>query len=593
MSAEVYGPVVGLTSVHGYRRGYLCRQMRVYASDVEPCPMTQRSVMWTMAPRLVVAAALTVGSAVVAAGAVSDVAGAGPRAAPDVTWQDCPRYSDEVLRGRGVAEDRIPEFRRLMARTECGTVQVPLDYRDPGGRQISVALTRLPATNRSSRLGSLAVNPGGPGGGGYLMPIDLVMTNSTVARLNDRYDLIGLDPRGVGYSTRVDCPEGEGAGPLAPGPMTEATARAIYDRRVRDNQACGQQDPAFLGELTTANVARDLDQVRSALGERRLGYFGVSWGTWLGVVYRGMFPQTVGRMWLDSVAIPTFRLDTFEDERAKATARNFSRMADWLAQNHDRYALGTTRAAVENTLLGMRRAYDAQPVRFTDLDRPIDGTAIAILAAQDSPVWPLAAQALTELRDADGSTAPPAVKDVFSPEMLPLPIDAPEEFNPTMHQAAFCNEDTGPRDFDSAWAAYQRRLDRYPITGQYSRFAADCAGWPLPVQPTQARRVDTSLQLSGHLYETVSPYEWTRGMQATVGGGVFSVDDDIHGSLILVPDCAARMVTYFETGRPQTGHCLGLPGPSASAPTTRPTVLSPVWPGSRGNTDRTGRRPHA
>jgi hypothetical protein len=119
-----------------------------------------------------------------------------------LTWQECPDYSDDVLRSRGLRDGDFAEFRRLLARTECGTLSVPQDYRDPSGKQITIALTRLRATDPRRRLGSLAVNPGGPGGSGYLMPIELVMTDT---ELNGRYDLIGFDPRGVGYSTKSNC----------------------------------------------------------------------------------------------------------------------------------------------------------------------------------------------------------------------------------------------------------------------------------------------------------------------------------------------------------------------------------------------------
>ncbi|TDE38228.1 alpha/beta fold hydrolase, partial [Nonomuraea mesophila] len=145
----------------------------------------------------------------------SPAAAAAEDRGPEVSWRDCPAYSDDVLRSRRVPDARIPEFRRLLDRLECGTVKVPLDHGKPDGRQITVAITRLKATNRPRRLGSLAVNPGGPGGSGYLMPIDMIMGNASAARLNERYDLVGFDPRGVGYSTKVDC---KGPGPGGPGP---------------------------------------------------------------------------------------------------------------------------------------------------------------------------------------------------------------------------------------------------------------------------------------------------------------------------------------------------------------------------------------
>lgn len=125
-----------------------------------------------------------------------------------IEWQTCPQYTDEELRAQGVRENELAEYRRLLGRLECGTLSVPQNYADPRGKQISIGVTRLKATDQAHRLGSLALNPGGPGGSGYLMPIEVVRKG---AELNRRYDLIGFDPRGVGHSTKVECPVGRAA----------------------------------------------------------------------------------------------------------------------------------------------------------------------------------------------------------------------------------------------------------------------------------------------------------------------------------------------------------------------------------------------
>ena len=529
-----------------------------------------------------VAGLLVLGLTAVAAGAATPATAEQGRQ-PTVTWQACPTYSDEILRALGYDDGGMPEFRRLWARTECGTVSVPRDYDKPQGRQITIAVTRLKAVDQARRLGSLAVNPGGPGGSGYLTPIDVAMgdpKNPNDLVLNDRYDLIGFDPRGVGYSTKVNCPDLPSPGTGTYGPITEAVARQAYNDEMRSNQACSSYDPAFLRGLTTANVARDLDQVRTALHQRTISFFGVSWGTWLGAVYRSLFPGSVERMWLDSTAIPNPRLDAFAQGHAEATAMNFSRMASWIATYNDRYGFGTSGTQVEAALAQLEQSYDANPRRFTDLDQPLDGRTIGLLSADPSMVWPLNAQLLKELRDATGPTAPPTVKDAFGGggDRPTPPPGTPERRNDTMNQAVFCNEDTGPRDFDSAWAAYQQRLVDFPVTGRISEFTLSCAGWKLPPQPVRLRHHDGSLVMSGHRYESPSPYEWTLQMQAAIGGTVFTVNDDAHGYVRHVPDCAAKLITYFNTGTPGTNGCQGVPGPAPSAgqlPTTAPLAATP------------------
>ena len=503
-----------------------------------------------------------------------------------VAWAACPAYSDAALHAM-VPPELLDRFKGLLARLECGTVTVPLDYGNPHGRQISVALTRLKALDQAHRAGSLALNPGGPGGSGYLMPVQ-VLTMGHATELNQRYDLIGFDPRGVGYSTKINCPPPDGdPGPEPVGGLTKEAARRLYDFQVRDNAACGRSDPAFLSRLTTADVARDLDRIRSGLRERKLNFLGISWGTWLGVVYRSQFPAGAGRVFLDSVAIPRFSIAAFQKGRAAAAERNALRMTAWLAQRDDVYGFGTTPARVRRAIIALRADYDANPRRFTDLDTTLDGDLIAQATSQDAPVWPLAGQILAELRDATGPTAPPTVKEVLDEPDNPSepPADLPERSNRTMNRAAFCNEDPSRLGFDAAWAAYRKRLADNPLTSPKRDFSAGCAGWPLPVQPVRLRPGTGSLVLSGHRYETPSPYEWTGQMQSIVGGKVYTVDDDVHGSVLEVPACAADLVSYFDTGRIDRG-CAGVPVPelrSATQPSGAPARLfKGAWSGAGG-----------
>ncbi|GIJ50385.1 tripeptidyl aminopeptidase [Virgisporangium aliadipatigenens] len=512
----------------------------------------------------VLAATLLAGAALAVA---APPASAGQQV-PPVAWQSCPAYSEETLRMMA-PQERQAQLRELLGRLQCGTVSVPLDYRIPHGQQITVALTRLKARDQAHRLGSMALNPGGPGGSGYLMPVDVLMRGDSTAGLNEHYDLIGFDPRGVGYSTKVNCAPGERVEAPAPGPLTEAAARRIYDAQVAELRACGRSDPAFLGRLTTANVARDLDRIRAGLGESRLHFLGISWGTWLGVVYRTLFPQQVGRMFLDSVAIPRFDIPAFEKGRLEAGERNAAvRLTAWLAANNDTYGLGATADEVRATIIALRASYDANPRRFTDLEEPIDGRFIATAAAQSAPVWPLVGQILKELREATGPTAPPTVKEVLGddgPGQAP-PADAPERQNRTMNKAAFCNEDPSRADFDTAWATYQRNLAQNPLTGRTLRFSAGCAGWPLPVQAFRIKPGGGSLVLSGHRWETPSPYEWTLQTRTIVGGRVYTVDDDVHGSALR--ECTGDIIGFFDTGRIDGG-CTGVPVPSGPVAVAR------------------------
>ncbi|GAA3585251.1 alpha/beta hydrolase [Nonomuraea rosea] len=490
-------------------------------------------------------------------------AGAGPSAAaPSVEWKSCPDYSDEVVRSLGVTEDKVAAFRTLMRRLECGTVSVPLNHGDPDGRKIDIAVTRLAATDKAQRLGAVAVLPGGPGNNGYLDPVlRAALRNKEMAGLNERYDIIGFDPRGVGYSTKVACPISQG-GPQEPGPLTKEAARTMYDAQAAANEKCGNSDPAFLGQLTTENVAKDLDLVRTAMGESKLNLLGFSWGTYLGMVYRSVFPGRTGRAFLDSVAPPWTRIDEHVKGAAGAAERNFGRLAAWLARRDETYGLGATTRQVREQVVKLVRAYDKSPKTYTDLQRPVDGAAVADLARRNSTEWARAGKALAELRTATGSTAPPTVKALLGGQMMGTPLPgAPETLNLTMNLAVACNEDGSRADFDTAWRGYQQLVKRHPVTGRSWGLPAMCPGWPLPVQQATLKRGSGSLVLAGHLHEFMSVYDWTLQTRRAVGGTVYTVADDVHTSTTRVPECAADVVKYFETGRVDKG-CAGSPIPS-------------------------------
>ncbi|MFI6317756.1 alpha/beta fold hydrolase [Nonomuraea sp. NPDC050556] len=465
---------------------------------------------------------------------------------PAVRWKPCPTYSDEVIRSLRLQEGQIPAFRTLMKRMECGTVTVPLDHDDPTGRKIDIAVTRLAATDKAHRIGATAILPGGPGNSGYLDPIlRVALRNKEMAKLNERYDIIGFDPRGVGYSTKVACPMSP-LGPREPGALTQESARQIYDAQVAANRQCGDSDPAFLGQLTTATVAKDLDLVRSALGERTFNLLGFSWGTYLGMVYRSQFPGRARRVFLDSVAPPWTRFDEHIQDSAAAAERNFGRMAAWLARRDETYGLGATARQVREEVAELVRDYDRNPKTFPGLQRPIDGSAVADLAKLTTTDWARAGKALAELKAAEDV---PTVKEIFGAGMgAPVP-GAPEMLNMTMNWAVTCNEDSSRADFDTAWRAYRQLVQRHPVTGRsWGLGGVKCPGWPLPAQEVTLHRGSGSLVLAGHLYEFMSVYEWTLQTRRAIGGAVFTVADDVHVSTTRVPECAAEVVRYFETG---------------------------------------------
>jgi pimeloyl-ACP methyl ester carboxylesterase len=187
---------------------------------------------------------------------------------------------------------------------ECGSVRVPVDYEDAGGLQVRIAMVRHPATG-SMRTGSLLVNPGGPGGSG----IELAQYPFLPEAVTAAFDVVGFDPRGVGASADLDCGD-ETAFDTAvtdvaaadPAAITDAQTGALEDGAADFSGECAQEeDPVFLEHIGTANVARDLEVMRAALGDDALTYLGYSYGTYIGQLYLYLYPDKVRAMVLDGV----------------------------------------------------------------------------------------------------------------------------------------------------------------------------------------------------------------------------------------------------------------------------------------------------
>jgi pimeloyl-ACP methyl ester carboxylesterase len=204
-----------------------------------------------------------------------------PVAAPALVWERC---------------EGIP-------RALCTVVEAPLDYDDPTGPTILLDVVKVPALDAANRLGSVFVNPGGPGGSAAeFAPYAADLLGDTVAL---RYDVIGVDPRGVGPSARMVC---ETTAPFPAFriflPTTERQSRSAWRDGRFLNAACRDNPNEVVAHMSTADTARDMDLVRELLGEAQLNYYGISYGTYLGAVYAALFPERVGRFVVDGVIDP-------------------------------------------------------------------------------------------------------------------------------------------------------------------------------------------------------------------------------------------------------------------------------------------------
>ncbi|MFC9685978.1 alpha/beta hydrolase [Streptomyces sp. NPDC056948] len=287
------------------------------------------------------------------AGAASLIPGVSVAATPDpVRWGPCPEK---------VASPRL----------ECSTLEVPLDYRDPDGRQIEIAISRLASEEPSRRRGVLLTNPGGPGGAGLDHPAVLA-ASGLPKKVLDSYDVIGFDPRGVGRSTPVTCDltrEQQYRGNFPPYAYTAAdVAREAGNARTIAEQCATSRTAWMLPHTTTANTARDMDRIRAALGAPKVSYLGHSYGTYLGAAYTTMFPERSDRIVLDSNLGPGGYDVTAMRSFARGLEDRFPDFAKFAAA-HPEYGLGTTPEQVTAKFFDLAKRLDAKPVQG------IDGTA--------------------------------------------------------------------------------------------------------------------------------------------------------------------------------------------------------------------------
>ena len=200
----------------------------------------------------------------------------------------------------------VPPWSECRDGFQCAEVPAPLDYGDPEGEQIGISVIRLPAGDPGQRIGSLMLNPGGPGGSG--VEFVRAVAKSLPLELQARFDIVGFDPRGINFSTPLRCfdtfDEALATLPPFPFPVTPAEERAL---RTSDDQlaaACAEHGGAILDHMSTADVARDMDLLRAAFGDEKLNYLGFSYGSMLGQNYANLFPSRVGALVIDGVLDP-------------------------------------------------------------------------------------------------------------------------------------------------------------------------------------------------------------------------------------------------------------------------------------------------
>ena len=381
---------------------------------------------------------------------------------------------------------------------ECAQMRVPLDYDNPHGDQIAIAVIRAPATKHHKRLGSLVVNPGGPGGSG----VDFVRfagSSLFTPEVRAKFDLVSFDPRGIIRSNPLECFRSEEE--WAPYftdfafPITQAEIDAWIAADAYLVDACDKRAGPIIDHMATANVARDMDELRKALGETKLNYVGYSYGTYLGVTYANLFPDRFRSLVVDGVLDPVawssgsgdagttpFSARLHSEVGAQATLDEFFRLCD---AGGAACAFGPDSAA---RFAALADKLKAGPMQFTD---PESGEVVlynysflisdALGAMYDSPGWPDFAGFLVFLEDsltpvsAKARAAPIAGPDQRFKGRFP---EFPQYQNFVEGGVGvFCTDSDNPDSYD-AWVSTGVATDATSYFGRiWTWTSSPCALW--------------------------------------------------------------------------------------------------------------------
>jgi pimeloyl-ACP methyl ester carboxylesterase len=455
---------------------------------------------------------------------------------------------------------------------QCASLQVPLDYRHPAGRKITLALDRVPATApEDQRQGVLLVNPGGPGGSG--LPWASIVAQGLNPSVASEYDIIGFDTRGVGSSVPA----------LSCDPSFFARARPDYipvtaaDEHANENRAkayaanCEKRYGWLLPYLTTENIARDMDSIRAALGQQKISYLAYSYGTYIGQVYATLFPHRVHHMVLDSTVDPTGAWWTDNIEQDYAFQGRIEAFFAWVAQYNGVYHLGSTAAQVRQNWYRARAGLAAHPIPGPSglpVVGPDEWDDTFAQGAYLNGYWPGLAAAFASYLNGHSTGA-------LLSQYHQVGIQSENEF--AVYNAVECADVNWPR----SWATWDSATRTVYKTAPFEAwdnawFNAACAFWPVngPAKPLQIKGavLPGILMLQGTL-DAATPYAGAQAAHRLLPSARMVVvqGEGNHGQSLSVPPntCVDNYLNqYLATGAlPERPGLVNATCPALPAPT--------------------------
>ncbi|WP_435188112.1 alpha/beta hydrolase [Streptomyces sp. bgisy126] len=501
----------------------------------------------------------TSATALAAAGLIlSGCSGGSDAAAPHTTAQGQPAPS--------AAPEALKKFyaQKLKWRDcgvegfQCATLKAPLDYAKPEAGEIELAVSRVRATGPGKRIGSLLVNPGGPGGSavGYLQGYAGI---GYPAPVRARYDVVAVDPRGVARSEPVECLTGPGMDAYTqidqtPDDAAETEALGAAFKEFADG--CAKRSGKVLPHVSTVETARDMDVLRAVLGDERLNYVGASYGTFLGATYAELFPGRVGRLVLDGAMDPSLpAIDLNRDQTAGFETAFRAFAADCVAQADCPLGTGSVPAAGE-ALKKFFRAVDAEPLPTGErrkLGESLATTGV-IAAMYDEGAWPQLREALTQAKGGRGAGLLALADSYYEREPdgeYANLMAANAAVNCLDLPAAY----RGPADAAKAVPSFEKAS---PVFGAGLAWAAlNCTYWPSPATGRPHRITAEGaapILVVGTTRDPATPYKWAESLAGQLSSGtLLTYEGDGHTAYGRGSDCVDTAInTYLLEGTPPT-----------------------------------------
>jgi pimeloyl-ACP methyl ester carboxylesterase len=422
-------------------------------------------------------------------------------------WHPCQAEARAVL-------PRLPDN----VTYSCAMLKVPADWSNPGdGKTFDLALIRARTAGQSDRIGSLVVNPGGPGASGF--DLGVYLSAALPTEVTRSFDIVGFDPRGVGRSSPVRCisdSDLDASFAADPDPVSAAAfARSVALTRTID-EGCGQRYGEALPLFSTEQAARDIDAIRAAVGDRKLTYLGYSYGTLLGATYAQLFPTKLRAAVLDGAIDPKLTSVQSSEGQAKGFELAFTNFATWCGQHASSCAIAQDpRTAVVAALAQGR----ASPVAGPDGRRATAGwifTAI-VSALYSQETWPQLASAIAGLSRGDA-------RGIFELADSYAERDANGHYSNLFdaNTAVNCADDGHSATVEQARAYQAQWRAKYPLFGAPLAIGLlACSLWPgkRDPYPTGAATGSPPILVVGTTGDPATPYEQTAKLASMLGTG--------------------------------------------------------------------------